>query len=255
MIKLLDGKCGIITGAGYGIGQAAAVLFAQHGAKCVISCRTEAKAQKTLELVKQAGGEAYFFPCDVRDEAQVKAMVEFTAEKLGKIDFAFNNAGVSSKESGMLHETTTEAFKDVVETNLFGVYYSMKYEIPYMLENGGGAIVNTLSLNSVRCVAGGSSYGTSKFGAYGLTMSAALEYAKQNIRINAIGPGPTKTGLLEDSIATFPEMMASLEASIPDGRFGEAIEQANAALYLLSDLATHINGHLLMVDGGMSVGL
>lgn len=254
MTKLLDGKCGIITGAGYGIGQAAAVLFAQHGAKCVISCRTESKAQKTLELVKQAGGEAYFFPCDVGNEAQVKAMVDFTIEKLGKLDFAFNNAGVVSKESCLLHETTTDAFKEVMNTNLYGVYYSMKHEIPWMLENGG-AIVNTLSINSVRCVAGGISYGTSKFGAYGLTMSAALEYAKKNIRINAIGPGPTRTGLLEASIANFPEMMAALEANIPDGRFGEAIEQANAALYLLSDYATHINGHLMMVDGGSSVSL
>jgi len=253
--KLLDGKVGIITGAARGIGKAAAFLFAAEGAKVVLADYLDDEGKQVAEQVRQAGGDAYFCYCDVRVEEQVKALVDFTVEKFGKLDWAFNNAGVSSEEAGLLHETTTEAFKNVVDTNVYGVYYGMKYQLPEMIKAGGGAIVNTLSINATCCTPGGCSYGTSKYGAYGLTQSAALDYAKMNIRINAIGPGPTKTPMIMLCAETHPELIAYLESAIPDGRMGEAIEQANAALYLLSDYATHITGQLLLVDGGASANM
>ena len=254
-MKLLDGKVGIITGGTSGVGKVAAILFAEHGAKMVVTGRNEKRGLETVEQVKAAGGEAFFFPCDVSNEEEVKAMVAFTIEKFGKLDWAFNNAGVSSEEAGLLHETTTAAFDSVIKTNLYGVYYCMKYEIPHMLQAGAGAIVNTLSINSVRTTPGGVSYGSSKYGAYGLTQSAALDYAKQNIRINAIGPGPTKTPMIELSAATHPELISYLESTIPDCRMSDAIEQANAALFLLSDMSKHIVGQLLLVDGGQSCNM
>lgn len=255
MKKLLDGKVGIITGVSSGIGRAAAVLFAEEGAKMVLAARREKEVLETLALVKKVGGEAYICPCDVRDEAQVKHLVNFAVEKFGQLDWALNNAGVCSEEAGAVHETTTEAFRNVIDTNIFGVYYSIKYEVPQMLKAGAGAIVNVCSINSTCCTPGGCSYGTSKYGAYGLTQSAALDYAKQNIRINAIGPGPTKTPMIMLSAETHPELIAYLESTIPDGRMGEAIEQANAALFLLSDMASHITGQLLLVDGGQSANM
>lgn len=134
-------------------------------------------------------------------------------------------------------------------------FYCIKYEVPYMLKNGGCNIVNTLSINSVRVTPGGVSYGASKYGAYGLTQAAAMDYAKQNIRSNAIDPGPTKTPMIELSAATHPELIDYLESTIPDGRMSESIEPANAALYLLSDMSKHVTGQLLLVEGGQSCNM
>lgn len=255
MKKLLDGKVGIITGGASGIGRAAACLFAEEGARIVIGDYMEKEGEQTAKMVRDAGGEAYFCYCDVRQEAQVKALVDFTIEKFGTLNWAFNNAGLSSEESGLLHETTTDAFQNVMNTNLYGYYFGMKYEIPELLKAGGGSIVNCLSINSTCCTVGGSSYGTSKYAGYGLTQSAALDYAKSNIRINGVGPGPTKTPMIMFCAETHPEVISGLEAAIPDGRMGEAIEQANAALFLLSGMSTHITGQLLLVDGGTSANM
>lgn len=231
---------------------AAALLFASEGAKIMVSDFNQAGGEETVETVRKAGGEAYFCYCDVREEAQVKALVERTVEQFGRIDWAFNNAGISSEEAVPLHETTTEAFSNVIQTNLFGYYYCMKHELKYMAEAEKGAIVNTLSINSVCCTPEGASYGVSKYGGYGLVQTASLDYASLGIRINAVGPGPTKTPMIMHCSETHPEVISYLESTIPDGRMGEAIEQANAALYLLSDFASHITGQLLLVDGGQS---
>ena len=251
-IKLLDNRAGIITGGASGIGRAAALLFASEGAKIMVSDFNQAGGEETVEMVRKAGGEAYFCYCDVREEAQVKALVERTVEQFGRIDWAFNNAGISSEEAVPLHETTTEAFSNVIQTNLFGYYYCMKHELKYMAEAEKGAIVNTLSINSVCCTPEGASYGVSKYGGYGLVQTASLDYASLGIRINAVGPGPTKTPMIMHCSETHPEVISYLERTIPDGRMGEAVEQANAALYLLSDFASHITGQLLLVDGGQS---
>ena len=179
-------------------------------------------------------------------------MVDKAMELFGRIDWAFNNAGISSEESVPLHETTTEAFMNVVNTNLLGYYYCMKQELKHMVAAGKGAIVNTLSINSVCCTPEGSSYGVCKYAGYGLVQTSSLDYAASGIRIPAIGPGPTKTPMIMRCSETHPEVISYLESTIPDGRMGEAIEQANAALYLLSDFASHITGQLLLVDGGQS---
>lgn len=250
MNKLLNGKAGIITGAASGIGRAAAILFVKEGAKVIVSDLNEEKGNETVELIKKEGGEAYFFKCDVSNEENVKAMVDFAIEKFGQLDWAFNNAGVSVLESAVLHETHTNLFKKVIDINVMGIYNCMKYEIPYMLKVGGGNIVNTCSINSVCCTPTGSSYGTSKYGAHGLTLCAALDYAKQNIRVNAIGPGATRTPMIEACIESNPDLIHGLEATIPDGRMAEAIEVANSALFLLSDLSSHVTGQLILVDGG-----
>ncbi len=218
----------------------------------MVSDFNQAGGEETVETVRKAGGEAYFCYCDVREEAQVKALVERTVEQFGRIDWAFNNAGISSEEAVPLHETTTEAFSNVIQTNLFGYYYCMKHELKYMAEAEKGAIVNTLSINSVCCTPEGASYGVSKYGGYGLVQTASLDYASLGIRINAVGPGPTKTPMIMHCSETHPEVISYLESTIPDGRMGEAVEQANAALYLLSDFASHITGQLLLVDGGQS---
>lgn len=252
-MKLLENKCGLITGGTSGIGREAAVLFARHGARVVVSGRRENEGLKTVELVNAAGGEAFFYRCDVQVESQVKDLVDFTVQKFGRLDFAFNNSGVIPNENGLIHQTSTEDFMRVMEINVNGLYYSIKYEAPYMIENGGGAIVNTCSINSVCCVSNGVAYGTSKFAAYGLTQCAALDYAKLGIRVNAVGPGPTKTPMIMRTAELNPETIKYLESTIPDGRMGEEDEPAKAALFLLSDLATHITGQLILVDGGQSV--
>lgn len=251
-VKLLKDRAGIINGGASGIGRAAAVLFASEGAKVLVADFNQAGGEETVELVRKAGGEAYFCYCDVRDEEQVKAMVNKAMELFGRVDWAFNNAGISSEESVPLHETTTEAFMNVINTNLLGYYYCMKQELRHMVAAGKGAIVNTLSINSVCCTPEGSSYGVSKYAGYGLVQTSSLDYAASGIRINAIGPGPTKTPMIMHCSETHPEVISYLESTIPDGRMGEAIEQANAALYLLSDFASHITGQLLLVDGGQS---
>ncbi|MBQ6877091.1 MAG: SDR family oxidoreductase [Oscillospiraceae bacterium] len=254
MNKLLDGRAGIITGAASGIGRAAAILFAQEGAKVIVSDVNDEMGNETVELVRKEGGEAYYFHCDVANEENVKELVDFAIEKFGKLDWAYNNAGVIPFENALIHETHTDLFRKVLDINIMGVYYCMKYEIPHMLE-AGGSIVNCCSINSVRVTRGTSSYGTSKYGEYGLTQCAALDYGKLNIRINAVGPGPTMTPMLEASASAHPEVITALKATIPDGRVAEAVELANAALFLLSDLGNHINGQLVLVDGGQSCNM
>lgn len=252
-MKLLEGKCGIVTGGSRGIGEATAVLFAQHGAKVVIADILEKEGIEVVEKIKAAGGEAWFCLCDVRFEDQVKSMTDFAAEKMGKLDFVINNAGVVPTDTGAVHETHTDDYMRVIDTNVHGVYYGMKYGAPYLIKNGGGTIVNTCSINSTCCNAGGVAYGTSKFAAYALTQCAALDYAKMNIRVNAIGPGPTKTPMIMQCAEQSPELIGYLEATIPDGRMGEAEDCAKSILFLCSDLSSHVNGQLILVDGGQGV--
>ena len=252
-MKMLEGKVGIITGGGSGIGREAAVLFAKNGAKVVVCGRREGLLQETVTLVKKAGGEAYHYSCDLRVEENVKNMVDYAVEKLGKLDFAFNNHGITNPAPGkFVHEIPAGVVEDLMTTNAISYYYCMKYEIPHLLANGGGNIVNTCSGNSIGATKAGFAYTASKYAVYGMTTAAALDYADRNIRVNGVGPGVTMTPMIENALAGAPEKIKGLVATIPDGRMGKPIEQAQTAMFLLSDYATHITGQLLMVDGGQA---
>ena len=252
MKKLLDGRAGVITGGTSGIGEAAVGIFAEEGAK-IVFCGRDEEAGKRIEAAQQAKGyEVYFYKCDVTKEEEVKALIEYTVSKFGTLQWAFNNAGKTGSEPVDVHETHTDSFQSMMDTNFWSVYYGMKYEAPYMLQ-AGGAIVNTCSINSISSAKHGLSYGASKFAAYAITQVAALDYARQNIRVNAVGPGVTDTPMIAKAKAAQPEHMAKLIDSIPDGRLGDPSEIANAALFLLSDMSTHVTGQLLLVDGGLSV--
>lgn len=253
-MEMLKEKAGIITGGGTGIGREAAILFAKNGAKLVICGRREEKLLETVELVRAIGGEIYHVCCDVSKEDEVEGMVKFSVEKMGKLDFAFNNAGITSPAPGkLIHEIPTGAVEQIMAINGLGVFYSMKYELPYLLENGGGTIVNNCSINSTCVTKAGAPYSASKYAAYAYTMCAALDYADKNIRVNGIGPGVTMTPMIEATMKAAPEKIQGLINAIPDGRTGTALDQAQAAMFLLSDLSSHINGQLLLVDGGQSV--
>ena len=253
-MKMLEGKAGIITGGGSGIGREAAVLFAKNGAKVFICGRREEPLKETAELVKAVGGECYYTTCDCSVESQVKEMTALAVKQLGKLDFAFNNHGITSPAPGkLIHEIPEGAVELIMSINGLGVYYCMKHELPYLLENGGGTIVNNCSINSTCVTKAGAPYSASKYAAYAYTMCAALDYADRNIRVNAIGPGVTMTPMIEATMKAAPEKIQGLINNIPDGRTGTALDQAQAAMFLLSDYSTHINGQLLLVDGGQSV--
>lgn len=253
--KVLEGKVGIITGGGSGIGAAAAELFAAEGAKVVIAGRTAEKLDRVVEKVRQQGGEISAFKCDVRSEEEVKALVEFTVKKYGRLNWAFNNAGVAAGqyELNLLHETSTEFTKDIININVMGVYYCMKYEIPELLNAGGGAIVNNASNIAQTYSTGNFAYSVSKNACFGATKAAAIDCADKNIRVNAVAPGLTDTPMIATWKAVAPDEYAATEASIPDRRGGTAMEIANTALFLLSDYSTHIVGQMIVVDGGQNL--
>lgn len=250
---MLKGKAGIITGAGSGIGRAAAVLFAQNGAKLVLVGRREEPLKETLELVNQVGGEAYYCCYDMSIEEDAKKMVDFAVEKLGKVDIAFNNHGITNTAQGkLMHEIPSGAVERGMAVNGFGVYYCMKYELAYMVEHGGGTIVNNCSINSTCVNRCSTPYSAAKYAAYALTQCAALDYADKNIRVNAIGPGVTMTPMIEETMKAAPAKIQGLIDNIPDKRPAQAVEQAQTAMFLLSDMSSHINGQLLLCDGGQS---
>lgn len=240
----------LVTGAFGGIGQEAAKIFAAEGAK--VFCVDIKDPQETVEMIKAAGGEATAYICDVSKEEEVKAMVDAAVTTYGKLDYAFNNAGVAPSAGGALHEIPQSVFDHVWGINLYGAMYCMRYELPYMLKNGKGAIVNTCSINSIQVTKFGTPYTTSKYALYGLTRAAAIDYADQNIRINAVGPGVTMTPMIEGLIKSKPEKMQGLINSIPNKKIGQAINQANTAVWLCSDLADHITAELIVVDGGQN---
>ena len=248
----MKGNVALVVGATSGIGREAAKIFAAEGAKVVCSGRNEKQGLETVEMIKNAGGEAAFFKADVTDEGQVKALVDFTIQTYGRLDYAFNNAGVSVAAGGPLHEVSQEKFDLALNVNLYGVLYCMRYELTYMDKAGKGAIVNTCSINSIEVTRYGTPYSVSKYAVYGLTRAAALDYADRGIRINAIGPGPTDTPMIAEAKKRAPEKIQGLIDRIPDNKLGTAANQANMAVYLCSDLADHINAELIIIDGGQN---
>ena len=249
MAGLLDGKIALITGAGSGIGRASALTFAREGAKVAVADKLVDGGQETVRMVEAAGGTASFIEVDVSDAASVKAMVNATVDTYGRLDCAYNNAGIE----GQVAPTDSYAddmFDKVIAVNLTGVWLCMKYEIPRLLEQGGGAIVNTASGAGLIGVAGLSAYVASKHGVIGLTKTAALEYAKSGIRVNAVCPGLIQTPMVERLTAGQPQLGEALVAMEPVGRTGKPEEIAESVVWLCSDAASFVTGHAMSVDGG-----
>ncbi len=250
----------IVTGAATGMGRETSLELGKRGAKLVCATsRNMAGAEDTVRLVKEAGGEAVAFCCDVSDEAQVKAMVDFTLETYGRLDGAFNNAGIGPDGVRIpfygLLDMPVELWDRTMEVNARGCFLCMKYEIPAMLKTGGGSIVNTASVGGIRMAPGFGAYGPSKAAVIAVTRTAAVEFCKENIRVNAVCPGPTLgTELMKNSMATGGAASGGDDHAppIPLGKMGQVQDVAQAVVWLLSDAAGHITGHALSVDGGMA---
>jgi NAD(P)-dependent dehydrogenase (short-subunit alcohol dehydrogenase family) len=249
-MKTLENKIALITGGTTGIGRATAIAYAKAGAKVVIAGRRAKEGQETLDLVKQAGGTGIFVQADVSVAADVKNLVDTTLRTYGRLDIAFNNAGVESSVVAPTADQNDADFDKIFAINVKGVYLSMKYQIPAMLKTGGGAIVNTSSIAGLIGMPGAGPYVASKHAVIGLTKNAALEYAKQGIRVNAVAPGAIETPMLDRFTETVPrDFLASLH---PIGRVGTANEIADAVLWLSSPQASFVTGQTIAVDGGFT---
>ena len=243
-------KVAIITGASSGIGRATAIALAKDGVRVAIAARRANESKETLQLVKEAGGDGIFIKTDVAREDEVKKLVEITVEKYGKLDYAFNNAGIEEMHTSFVDQTSA-VFDNIMNINVKGIWLSMKYEIPQMLKNGGGSIVNTSSVAGVIGFAQMPIYSASKHAVLGLTKSSALEYAKSGIRINAVAPGGVETDMYERTVGDNKQVFQTIIAMHPIGRVGKPEEIANAVVWLLSDKASFVTGHTLLVDGGL----
>ena len=244
-----NGKVVLVTGGTSGIGKATALAFAKEGAKVVLSGRREKEGLAVVEEIKKAGGAAHFVQADVAKEADVKRLVDETVAKFGRLDVAFNNAGVELL--GPLAEVTEADYRRVFDINVWGVLAGMKHEIPAMLKTGGGAIINTTSTLGHVGIPGASVYVATKHAVEGLTKTAALECAKEGIRVTAVAPAATETEMIERFTGgTETEQGKGLAAMHPVGRMGRPDEIAAAVLYLASDAAKFTTGISLPVDGG-----
>ncbi len=249
-MKTFSNKVALVTGATSGIGRATALAFAREGAQVVVSGRREKEGNETVALLKKAGGEATFVKTDVTSEAEVAALVAKTLSTYGRLDAAFNNAGVEGK-TGSIHEQTVENYHDIMNANVLGVVLSLKHEIAAMLKKGGGAIVNNSSVAGLVGFPGAAMYVASKHAVLGLTKSMALEYATQGIRVNAVSPGGIETPMFERFTSGMgPDAHRQIAAMHPIGRTGRPEEISAAVLWLCSDQASFVTGQSLTVDGG-----
>jgi NAD(P)-dependent dehydrogenase (short-subunit alcohol dehydrogenase family) len=257
MKERFSGKVAIVTGAGTGIGRAIAIGFAKEGAKVVVNTRKNIEAgEATVNEIKKAGGEACFVQGDVSSEKDVERLIKKTIEIYGRLDIAANNAGVGPDGVRLpivdVKDYTKEEFDTIIGINLTGTLLLMKYEIREMLKRGGGSIVNTSSIAAVATQWGFAGYHSSKAGVNKLTQIAAAEYATQNIRVNAVMPGPIGETLLTENITNDKKVMDMFIRNVAMHRLGHPQEVAAAVLFLASDEASFITGHAIPVDGGMS---
>ncbi|MCO5994225.1 SDR family NAD(P)-dependent oxidoreductase [Actinoallomurus rhizosphaericola] len=247
-MSAMSGKVGLVTGAGSGIGRAAALEFARNGATVAVLDIDESTAAETTEMIRKDGGEALAVAVDIADERSVQAAVERTVTAYGGLDFAVNNAGLASHHR-RLDEMTLDEFERVVHVNLAGTFLCMRYELPALRRRGGGAIVNVASNGGLYAIPTAPAYVAAKHGVVGLTKVAAVDYAPDGIRVNAVCPGPTLTPGFEE-VAAGTDMIARQAAMTPLGRLATSEEAAAAAVWLCSDAASFVTGIALSVDGG-----
>jgi len=260
MDKKFQGKVALVTGGASGIGKVTARIFAREGAKVIVSTdRNISGGEDTVRLIKEAGGEALFVKCDVSRAAEVESMVEKCVEAYGRLDYAFNNAGIGPDGKRVpvvnIADCPEEIWDRTIDINLKGVFLCMKYEIRQMLKQKYGAIVNTSSVGAMKPVPGFCAYSASKSGLIALTRTAALECATSGIRANVILPGPTEQTLLFEYLTgTHPEEREKMLNVVPMKRVAKPEDMAEAVIWLCSDEASFVTGHAMPVDGGMTAG-
>lgn len=246
---MTDQKVAIVTGGSSGIGRATAIALGKEGVKIAIAARRAKEGEETVRLVKEAGSDGILVNTDVSNEDDVKSLVEKIIKTYGRLDYAFNNAGIEEMMTPLIDQTS-EIFDQIMNVNVKGVWLCMKYEIPEMIRTGGGAIVNMSSVAGVMGFPQMPIYIASKHAVLGLTKSAALEYAKSGIRINAVAPGGVETDMAK-RVGSDHQFIETLTSMHPIGRIADPEEIANAVVWLLSDKASFVLGHTLLVDGGM----
>ena len=249
MAGLVQGKVALVTGGGSGIGRATALRLAQEGAKVMIADYMPEGGDRTVKMIKEKGGEAAFVEANVSVTKQVEAMINKTVETFGRIDCAFNNAGIEGRIANTV-DCSEEIFDRTIAINLKGVWLCMKYEFPQMLMQGGGSIVNTASVAGLVGFEGLPAYNASKHGVIGLTRTAALEFAQQKIRVNCVCPGVIRTPMVERLLDNRGFSEQELNAGEPVGRMGQPEEIAEGVIWLFSDAASFVTGHPMVIDGG-----
>ena len=251
MAGQLDGKTSLVTGGGSGIGRATSLAYAREGAKVVVVDLNVEGGEETVQMIKESGGEAVLVHADVASPADTQAMVDRAIEAYGRLDCAFNNAGIGGGQArNLTADYEEEEWDRVIGINLKGVWLSMKAEIPRMVAQGGGAIVNTASIMGLIATPGSVAYMAAKHGVVGLTKAAALEYAQAGVRVNAVCPGYINTPLIRPLFDTHEGFEDRVVSRHPVGRLGEPTEIAEAVLWLSSPAASFVTGHSMPVDGG-----
>jgi NAD(P)-dependent dehydrogenase (short-subunit alcohol dehydrogenase family) len=248
-----EGKVAFVTGGASGIGRAAALAFAREGASVVVGDVADDGSAETVRMIERDGGRALAVSCDVSRAEQVKAALDRTVDAFGGLDVAFNNAGIEPRKPTPTAELEEDEWDRIMNVNLRGVFLCMKYEIPLLLARGGGAIVNTSSGAGVIGIKGSPVYTAAKHGVIGLTRAAALDYAAQNVRVNAVCPGYIDTPMMARFTGGTAEGRARVVAEEPVGRMGGPDEIADAVLWLCSDGAKFVIGHAMVIDGGQTI--